>query len=157
ASSIAGGSSPRTGTSDLSPTTGGSLKGWMRPASISSGPTIHSYTWDRYTTDCYLREISRVLTIDGRAVIHHAGRMHAFLWLRFVRHLGRIGKKLYHAASMRKLTGDDGWRSDMSRQLFRKLAVANMLTVEAQLQSWGKNEEFGIPRFGDWLSILAKR
>ena len=112
---------------------------------------------DEDTIDSYLGEIHRVLRSEGTAVIHHAGRTHGLLWLRWLRHCGRIGRELYNMLSMRRLTGVDGWRSDMSKQLFRKLATAHMLVSEAQVQSWGENREFGIPRFGDYLSILRKQ
>jgi ubiquinone/menaquinone biosynthesis C-methylase UbiE len=108
------------------------------------------------TIQSYLAEIERVLRPGGRAIIHHAGRRHAFLWLRFMRHYGKIGETFYKIISMGKLFEGDGWRSDVSKRLFHRLASQSGLEVEAQVQSWGRNREFGIPRFGDFMAILRK-
>ena len=111
---------------------------------------------DKDTIESYLNELFRVLKSDGKAIIHHAGRRHAFLWLGFLRHKGKIARHFYKLISMGKLRDDDGWRSNMSKKLFKELAVDKGLVVEAQMQWWGKNHVFGIPRFGDFITILRK-
>jgi hypothetical protein len=97
-----------------------------------------------------------VLKPQGKAIIHHAGRTHAFLWLGFLMSWGRIGWDIYKLISMKKLTDSDGWRSNISKQLFGELATDRGLVVEAQVQFWGECNEFGIPRFGDFLTTLRK-
>jgi ubiquinone/menaquinone biosynthesis C-methylase UbiE len=111
---------------------------------------------DKDTIASYLREAQRVLKPGGKAIIHHAGRRNAFLWLRFIRHAKRPGEVLYKLISMGKLIDGDGWRSDVSRELFHQLATESGLQVESQVQSWGQNREFGIPRFGDYMTTLRK-
>ena len=122
---------------------------------------------DKDTIGSYLEEINRVLRPGGKAIIHHAGRKHAFLWLGFLRHWGTRGKKLYKRISMEKPKDkklrakensrySDGWRSNVSKRVVRKLAVHKGLVVEDQVRYWGRNNEFGVPRFGDWITILTK-
>lgn len=112
---------------------------------------------EKDTIGNYLNEIYRVLKPEGKAIIHHAGRTHAFLWLGFMMSWRRTGMHIYKFISMGKLTDTDGWRSNISKQLFSELAVDKRLEVEAQIQVWGKNNEFGVPRFGDFLTILRKK
>ena len=50
----------------------------------------------------------------------------------------------------------DGWRSDVSKRIVRTLAAKAGLEVEDQLRFWGDKNEFGAPRFGDWISVLRK-
>jgi len=112
---------------------------------------------DKDVIGSYLDEIYRVLNPGGKAVIHHAGRRHAFLWLGFLRHQGKIGKNIYKVISMGKFRDDDGWRSNVSKQIVYKLAVSKGLEVEAQVQSWVRNNEFGSSsRYGDFVTILRK-
>jgi ubiquinone/menaquinone biosynthesis C-methylase UbiE len=110
---------------------------------------------DRATIESYLGEIRRVLKPGGRAVLHHAGRAHAFLWLGFLMYW-KYGKRLYKLISMGELRDTDGWRSNVSRRLFHRLATGQGLTVEAQVRSWGPAGEFGVPRFGDHIAVLRK-
>lgn len=106
--------------------------------------------------ESYLREIQRVLKGGGKAIIHHPGRKHAFLWLGFLRYVGKTGREIYKIISMGKLRDKDGWRSNISKKLFYKLAVDSGLIVEDQVQYWGANNEFGVPRCGDFITIVRK-
>ena len=110
---------------------------------------------DKRTIGCYLTEIARVLKRDGKAVLHHAGRRHGFLWLGFLVNCGRFGRSLYTMLSIGRFADTDGWRSNVSKQMFNRLAHDGGLRVEAQIQSWG--EGFGIPRFGDYITTLKRR
>jgi len=111
---------------------------------------------DADVIDHYFRELRRVLKPGGKASIHHAGRKHVFLWFVFLRDLGRLGTIVYKALSMGKLADDDGWRSNVSRQTIRRLATNQELRVEGQIQSWGKNREFGLERYGDFVTTLSQ-
>jgi len=106
--------------------------------------------------EAYFGEIKRVLRPNGRAVIHHAGRRHLFLPLRFLRESPTIGSRLYNFITTNVFAEDNGWRSDVSRALVRKLARRHGLIVEEQLNRWGKNRDFGVPRFRDAISILCR-
>ena len=105
----------------------------------------------------YLREIRRVLQDGGRAILHHAARRHSFLWLGWMRNVGPLGINAYKWISMGKLGDDDGWRSNVSKELFGRLAQEAGLTIESQVRSWGRNEEYGIPRYRDVMTILRRR
>jgi len=104
----------------------------------------------------YFREIHRVLRPNSRAIIHHAGRRHLFLPLRFLRSSATVGNRLYNYLTISDFGDDDGWRSDVSRLLVRKLAKSQGLIVEEQVHRWGKNREFGVSRFHDAISILRR-
>lgn len=104
----------------------------------------------------YFGEIHRVLKPGGRAMIHHAGRRHLALPLKFLRRFGPKGAWVYKALSMGQLGDEDGWRSDVSLPLIRKLAKRAGLRVDAQINRWGARGEFGIPRFRDAISQLTK-
>ena len=122
---------------------------------------------DPETIGAYFKEIERVLKPGSTAIIHHAGRRHGTLWLRFLRGWGKRGNKIYKKLSMprpydRKLRArekgaSDGWRSDVSRRLARRKALDAGLEVEDQLRFWGKKKKFGVPRYGDWITVLRKR
>ena len=103
----------------------------------------------------YLREIHRVLVPGGRAIVHHAGRRHAFLWTRFLRHRGAAGAWIYRALTL-GLGDDDGWRSDVSRKLVRQLVKKSGLTLESQVDTWDKERGIGVPRYGDAVTIVSK-
>jgi ubiquinone/menaquinone biosynthesis C-methylase UbiE len=111
---------------------------------------------DKPTTASYFSGISRVLKTGGKAIIHHPGRSHTFLWLGFVRHLGEIGKQLYKMISMQRLHDHDGWRANISAKTIRNLARKNRLKVIDQIQYWDDRRQFGVPRFNDRITILEK-
>jgi ubiquinone/menaquinone biosynthesis C-methylase UbiE len=112
---------------------------------------------DAGVIDAYLAEIHRVLRPGGLAILHHAGRRHATLGLGFLRDWGKIGRRLYKLISLRIWNDDDGWRSEVSKQVVQDLADKNQLAVESQVQSWGANGEFGVLRYGDYVTTLRKR
>ena len=112
---------------------------------------------DEYNIDSYLSEIYRVLHSGGRAIVHHPGRNHYFLFLGFIRHLGKLGNWFYRLISMHQLKDIDGWRSNVSSQMFKNLAEKNGLEVIEQLQYWDKKNKIGVPRFNDCISILGKK
>lgn len=85
----------------------------------------------------YMREMARVLVPGGRACIHHAGRANAWLWLGGVRSHAKWLRRLYALLSMGVIKDDDGWRSNMSGELFRRLAEDAGLKVVAQQRFWG--------------------
>jgi ubiquinone/menaquinone biosynthesis C-methylase UbiE len=104
----------------------------------------------------YLTETRRVLRSGRQAVIHHAGRRHGVLWLSFLGDMGGVGAKAYQILSMGEWKGSDGWRSNVSGKLVKQLAEKSGLTVTQQVQSWGKNNDYGVTRYGDYISILSK-
>ena len=110
---------------------------------------------DNEVINAYFSEMNRVLKPGGQAVIHHAGRSHTFLWLGFIRHRGEIGKQIYKLISMKRLKDDDGWRSNVSKEVIRKLARQNGLNVLNQLQYWDIRG-IGVPRFNDCITELEK-
>jgi len=103
--------------------------------------------------EAYFGEIRRVLRPKGKAVIHHAGRRHLFLPLRFLRE-SPTGSRIYNLITIGVFAEEIGWRSDVSLALVRKLARRQGLVVEAQANRWGKKGELGVPRFRDAISIL---
>lgn len=111
---------------------------------------------DTEVIESYFDEIHRVLSPRGKAMIHHAGRRHLFLPLRFLKDWGASGAWVYKALTMGQLGDDDGWRSDVSRTLIRKLAQRHGLRVDAQISRWGEHAENGVPRFRDAISQLVK-
>ena len=111
---------------------------------------------DPDTIAAYLSEARRVLKPGGKAIIHHAGRRHEWLWLGFLMRGGKTGRNVYKVFSQASLSDFDGWRSNVSQELFAKLAEDRGLAVQSQLRSWGANHEFGIPRFRDSMTILKK-
>ncbi len=121
---------------------------WSFDSFVHMDPTV---------IDAYLAEIYRVLRPGGRVILHHAGRSHATLGLGFLRGWGKIGRKLYKMISLRIWNDDDGWRSEVSKEVVQDLADKNQLAVESQVQSWGANGEFGVLRYGDYITTLRKR
>ncbi|MEM1181705.1 MAG: class I SAM-dependent methyltransferase [Acidobacteriota bacterium] len=104
----------------------------------------------------YLTEAQRVLKPDGRAIVHHAGRRGALLPLRFLRRFGQAGTALYDRLSLGPTASDGGWRSDVSRSLFQRLAKRSGLKVDEQIDRWGPSGEFGVPRYRDAVTLLSK-
>jgi SAM-dependent methyltransferase len=105
----------------------------------------------------YLREIARVLVPGGKAVIHHANRRHATLWLGFLRTFGKTGRLVYRAISMGTSEREDGWRANVSAKLVVRMARAEGLSVSDQVNGWGELGAYGVPRFNDRVTILEKK
>lgn len=103
----------------------------------------------------YLREIKRVLRRRGKAMIHHAGRHHWLRHLHRLEYLGRWGRCSYDSLSLGCWSGNDGERSHLSKRAVLMLSQQAGLTVEAQFQYWGEQEQFGVPRYGDWITALS--
>lgn len=106
---------------------------------------------ERDTLEPYLAEFARVLKPSGRAVIHHPGRRH--LWLAPLASAGVFGKMAYDKISLGMHVRNSGWRANISRELFRKLAEDSGLEVLEQTDSWGK---CGVRLFSDCVSTLRK-
>ena len=104
----------------------------------------------------YLQEAARVLRPHGLLIIHHAGRRNSTLALGFMKKWGGWGRNVYKLISMSDFGDDDGWRSDVSPELILRLAGDAGLSVENQVQSWGKAGQYGVRRYGDWITILKK-
>jgi len=139
-------------------TDGTSLPG-LEPGSVDFAWSYDSFVhMERDTIGAYLRELARVLRPGGTAVIHHAGRRHAALWLGSLRRLGLPGRKLYQLLSMgpRGLGDRDGDRSAMSRELFSRLAREAGLELLFQVDSWGEHGQYDCRRFGDVITGLRR-
>jgi len=106
----------------------------------------------------YLREFARILRPGGRAVLHHAGRRHGWLWLSFVARWGRPGKWFFRILSMKGNTagGGDGDRGMISRERMRRMIRAAGLTVVFQVDSWGEDSRFDCKRFNDVITGMAR-
>jgi SAM-dependent methyltransferase len=107
------------------------------------------------TIASYLQEIQRVLAPGGRAIVHHAGRRDATLWLGWLRQFRGPGRLAYRAVSMGLDEVKDGWRSNVSARLFGDLAGRAGLEVERQMTRWAPG--YGVPRFGDAITVMRKR
>lgn len=103
----------------------------------------------------YFHEISRVLQPGGKAIIHHAGRLHLTLFLGFLKNWGEAGMHLYKVISMGRLNDNDGWRSNVSKKLIQKFAKKSNLKVNWQKQFW-QDGKMGVPRFNDCITELEK-
>jgi len=103
--------------------------------------------------ESYLKEFHRILTRGGKAIIHHANRLHSILWLQAV--LGSRGRWLYMALSMGKFRGHDGDRSNVSKRLLAEKARDAGLTIIVQKDTWGPSNEFSVRRFRDCITTLA--
>ncbi len=97
-----------------------------------------------HVIDSYLSHAARVLRPGGKAVIHHASRRHSTLWLGFLLGLGKVGRKAYQLISMGQKKGGDGWKSNVSGELFRKMAESHGFRVVSQTDSWGDRGQYKI-------------
>ena len=104
----------------------------------------------------YIKEFSRILRKGGAAIIHHPGRRDIALHFDFFKRMGWPGRKIYQIITINKLFGDDGWRSDVSKEFIKKIAEQNGLHVKYQINCWGKNKEYNIKLFNDFISKLVK-
>jgi ubiquinone/menaquinone biosynthesis C-methylase UbiE len=112
---------------------------------------------DPEVISCYFHEFQRVLRPGSNIVIHHANRRNVTLWTgNLLRLLGPRGRRIYMIASMGKLRGHDGHRSDVSKELVRAMADEAGLVIDRQFDSWGTSNEFNCRRFHDCITILRK-
>lgn len=111
---------------------------------------------DRHVVGSYLAEIHRVLKPGGTAILHHAGRKHAWLWLGFLRQWGPVGRQVYQLLSMGRLCSHDGWRSNVSNKLVAQMVQDSGMEIVSNQQTWGENEECGVRRFGDYMTVVRK-
>jgi SAM-dependent methyltransferase len=102
----------------------------------------------------YFGEIGRVLRPGGVAVIHHPGRRHASLPFGVLRRLGSPGRAAYRYLSMGIDEREDGWRSNVSGPLVRRVAGEAGLVVERQARDWG--DGYGVPRHRDLITTARK-
>jgi len=109
---------------------------------------------DEDAVDSYFREFARVLKIGAKAVIHHPGRRNFMLHLKSMRRWGRVSNDLYNLLSLGRV--NDGWRSELSKELIRELAEKNGLRVEAQFNSWGDKLQYNNKLFHDYVSVLCR-
>ena len=106
--------------------------------------------------EAYLKEFSRILKNNGKAIIHHpGGRNNFFVKFKFLRNFGEFGKKIYNYATVKKYDNFGGWRADVSKEMIKKMAQNN-LKIKYQINSWGKNNEFNIKLFNDYLTMFIK-
>ncbi len=94
--------------------------------------------------DSYPGHVARVLRSGGKAVVHHAGRRHSTLWLGFLLGSDRPGRKFYQLASRGQSKGGDGWKSNVSRELFQQMAENHGFRVLSQVDSWGDQGQYEI-------------
>lgn len=80
----------------------------------------------------YLKEMRRVLRPGGRAVIHHAAN----------------GSVSHQART--------GWRSSMTAALFADLLAHHDLRLVRQFDSWGPDERFHLPPWGDIITVFER-
>lgn len=81
----------------------------------------------------YLKEIARVLTPGGVAVVHHS-----------------------EGRNRGQLPSRQGWRSPMSRDLFAALAVERGLQIERQLDSWGADGRYDLSGYADAITVCRR-
>ena len=120
----------------------------MPPDENGSVDVVFSYDafvhMEPQVIDSYLSHVSRVLRPGGKAVIHHSSRRHATLWLGFLLGFGKHGRKAYQLISMGQQKGGDGWKSNVSKELFRQMAESHGLRVISQVDSWGDRRQYKI-------------
>ncbi len=137
-------------------TDGSSLPG------IAAGSVDFVWSFDSFVhmdpsvVEQYFHEIKRVLRPGGRAVIHHAGRKHRWLWLGRIRHHAPFLRSLYARISMGDWYGDDGWRSNVSPELVGEISDKAGLTLLSQDRNWGEGGRYGVKRYGDIVSTLRQ-
>lgn len=88
---------------------------------------VHISAWH---TEEYLVQFNRILKKGGRAIIHHPKE-------------GRAYEQ-----------EDDGWRSNMTAQLFSDMLKKHGLTLVSQFDSWGDHDQFNVKRYHDVISVF---
>lgn len=90
---------------------------------------VHINAWD---TEKYLIEFSRILKKGGRCIIHHPkeGRHYEL--------------------------EDDGWRSNMTAELFCGVLEKHGLILMRQFDSWGERGEFDVKCYHDIITVFER-
>jgi ubiquinone/menaquinone biosynthesis C-methylase UbiE len=104
--------------------------------------------------DAYVAEIARILASGGRAMIHHAGRIHSRLWLGFLLRFGQRGRRLYQRLSMTETSVPDGWKSNVSKELVAAIVTRRGLELTEQVQTWGHLGQYRI--VDAWVTLIRK-
>lgn len=112
---------------------------------------------ERKIVDSYFKEFKRILKPNGFAIIHHSGRNNLALNLKFLKKFGKCGIYIYQVLSLGKFSGGGGWRSDVSKEMIRDLVIKNGLSLEYQINSWGKDERYNIKLSNDYISKIVKK
>lgn len=107
--------------------------------------------------ESYFKEFSRILKKRGIAIIHHPGRGNIALNFKLLRRFGKLGDKIYQIITINKIFGKDGRRSDISKEIIKKIARKNNLYIEYQINCWGKNKEYNNKLFNDFISKIIKK
>ncbi len=58
--------------------------------------------------------------------------------------VGKPGRKVYQLISMGQKKGADGWKSNVSKELFQRMAENHGLRVVRQINSWGDQGQYRI-------------
>lgn len=82
--------------------------------------------------ESYFKEFSRVLKKSGKVIIHHPG-----------------GWKLPRA--------NKGNRSDVTKDLVKKIAEKSNLLIKYQIQSWGDKNKYNCKLYNDYITELIKK
>ena len=107
--------------------------------------------------ESYFKEFSRILKKGGKAIIHHAGRNDFFLSFSCLRQFGGVaGGHIYKKLTLGISKKYDGWRADVSKKMIIKIAEKYGLKIGYQINSWGKNNEFNVKFFNDYITELNK-
>jgi len=106
--------------------------------------------------ESYFKEFFRVLKKGGIAIIHHSGCKDMAPYLKFLKKFGIVGNQIYKMIAINKI-GGYGWRSDISKDIIKKIAEKNNLRIDYQINCWGKNKEYNVKLFNDFISKIVKQ
>jgi len=83
-------------------------------------------------TEQYIKGFSRIFKKGGLGIIHHPGegRSHEYK--------------------------DNGWRSNMTAELFRDMLKKHGLTLVKQFDSWGNRQQFNVKHYNDIITVFKK-
>lgn len=83
-------------------------------------------------TKKYIKEFNRILKKGGLGIIHHP----------------REGRSYEYE--------DNGWRSNMTAELFRDMLKKHGLTLVRQFDSWGNRQQFNVKHYNDIITVFKK-